>query len=711
MKRTIFVLGIILFPLIGLADTIHVPGDQPTIQAGIDAAMDGDTVLVADGTYIGEGNRDIDFLGKAITVRSENGAENCIIDCEGSETDPHRGFFIHNGEGPDSVLIGFTVRNGYANEGGGIKCHSSPTLYNNKIIGNTASDWGGGGIFLAGGFPTINNCTISGNTGLIGGGIFGDWGLDPTMITNCTITGNISQGEGGGIYISNYSHLTITNCNISDNSGLTGGGIRCAHTGTGWPRLSVSITNCTIVGNTADFAGGLSYTSDSPNHSATIINAIIWGNQASHSPGINRYGLGEFRVTYSDVQGGWSGMGNLNTDPLLIEGPSGGYYLSQAPCQPGVDNPCVEAGDPASEMIWGTTRTDQVLDSGVVDMGFHYPGLERLVVGPGPAYTNPPIVGVFTPEQDAVHEYEFNAYGPMHYGVNVSCGDVDGDLRDEILTGAGPGEIYGPHVRGFAVNGTPLSGLSFLAYGTNKYGVNVAAGDLDGDGTDEIITGAGPGAVFGPHVRGWDYDTTGTVTAIPGVNFFAYGTPKWGVNVSCGDIDGDGFDEIVTGPGPGAVYGPHVRGWNVDGGSATAMPVVNFLAYGTNRMGGNVTCGDVDGDGIDEIVTGPGPSFLFGAHVRGWNCDGSAVTPMTSISFFAWSSEEVRFGANVFAGADLNGDGRSEIVVGAGPDPAVGTLVRVYHYDGSQISREDPWFSLEAFPGMTHGANVAGGRF
>ncbi len=139
-----------------------------------------------------------------------------------------------------------------------------------------------------------------------------------------------------------------------------------------------------------------------------------------------------------------------------------------------------------------------------------------MVTGPGPAYENPPLVRVFPPEQDAVHEYEFEAYGPDHYGVNVTCGDVNGDLLDEILTGAGPGEIYGPHVRGFEVDGTPLPGLSFLAYGTNKYGVNVAAGDIDGDGFDEIITGAGPGAVFGPHVRGWDYDGTGDGDRHPG---------------------------------------------------------------------------------------------------------------------------------------------------------------------------------------------------
>jgi len=239
-------------------------------------------------------------------------------------------------------------------------------------------------------------------------------------------------------------------------------------------------------------------------------------------------------------------------------------------------------------------------------------------------------------------------------------------------------------------------------------GVNVAAGDIDGDGYDEIITGAGPGAVFGPHVRAWNFDGSGSVTAIPEVSYFSYGTPKWGVNVSAGDIDGDGFDEIVTGSGPGAVYGPHVRGWNVDGTLVTPIPEVSFFAYGTNKFGVNVTCGDLDGDGMAEMVTGAGPGAVFGAHVRGWNYDGTTVTELPGINFFAWPPEEARYGAEVFAGADLDGNGLDDLVVGCGPDPDAGTPVKVYLYDGIQLTE---WFSLEAFPGMSRGTNVAAGRF
>ncbi len=746
MQRHMAALAVffLCLPVVAAGAVIHVPSEQPTIQAGINAAVDGDTVLVADGTYTGEGNRDLDFGGKAIALLSENGPLVCVIDSQGNGPDHHRGLWFHSGEGRDSVVEGFDITGGHTVNGGAILCDgASPTIRGNVIEENRAIEAGGGFCCLNGAAPLIEANRFLDNFSWTyhihnGGGV-------ACIASSPEVTGNYfeknSALNGGGLYSVDASPAIRDNI-FFDNYGYYYGGAICCE-GSGAPQIKsnkIIINYCSWYGggiycvgpaaqiynnlidwNFCDYNGGGIFCSDpveiafctvqrnyAENYgggvygSGTIVQTIFGGNMWDNLHG-------DFDVTWT-CNSGYPGQGNFSANPLWVTGPQGDYYLSQIAAGQAEDSPCVDAGNPASLLIEGTTRTDEVRDLGRPDIGYHYP-LEagsRLVIGPGPGYDNLPLVSVFPLWQDAIHDFEFSAYGPSRFGVIVTAGDVTGDGFDEILTGAGPGEIYGPHVRGFEKEGTPLPGLSFLAYGTNKYGVNVATGDLDADGNDEIITGAGPGAVFGPHVRGWDYDGSGGVIPIPGVSYFAYGTPKWGVNVSCGDIDGDGFDEIVTGAGPGAVYGPHVRGWNVDGGPALAIPGVSFLAYGTDKYGVNVTAGDVDGDGIDEIVTGAGPGPIFGPHVRGWNYDGASISSLPGFSFFAWQTEPLQFGVNIFAGADLDSDGRDELIAGRGPAAQADTEVKVFTYDGSTVSE---WFSLEAFPGLSHGVNVAAGSF
>lgn len=89
------------------ADDIHVPGQYANIQAAIDAAQPGDTVIVADGVHAGDGNHDIGFDGKAITVRSANGPQTCVLNGEGCSA----GFFLSGDEGPASVIEGFAIVN------------------------------------------------------------------------------------------------------------------------------------------------------------------------------------------------------------------------------------------------------------------------------------------------------------------------------------------------------------------------------------------------------------------------------------------------------------------------------------------------------------------------------------------------------------------------------------------------------------------------
>ncbi len=170
-------------------------GPKKTIQAGIDAAAAGDTVVVADGTYTGEGNRDLDFGGRGITLVSENGAENTIIDCEGTEIDPHRGFYFHSGETADTVLDGFTIQNG-----------------------RMSGEDGGGGIHCINSGPTVTNCTILGNVGVfLGGGIYCRNG-NPA-ITNCAFRNNSAEYHGGGLYC-RESNPVIRDCTFIANSAM-----------------------------------------------------------------------------------------------------------------------------------------------------------------------------------------------------------------------------------------------------------------------------------------------------------------------------------------------------------------------------------------------------------------------------------------------------------------------------------------------------------
>jgi photosystem II stability/assembly factor-like uncharacterized protein len=334
---------------------------------------------------------------------------------------------------------------------------------------------------------------------------------------------------------------------------------------------------------------------------------------------------------------------------------------------------------------------------------------QRIITGPGAGPGNPPLVRVFNPWQTASAEAEWPAYGVDDRGVNVAAGDIDGDGLDAVISGPGPGAKFGPHVRAFTGTGTPLSIVNFLAYGTRKYGVNVSAGDIDGDGHDEILTGAGPGAVFGPHVRGWNVDG-GPAAPMGAVNFQAYGTRKYGVNVTVGDIDADGFDEILTGAGPGAVFGPHVRGWNHDGaGQTLPIPAVSFFAYGTSQWGVRAVCGRLDGDSRAEIITGPGPGAFFGPHVRGWRFSGGEIRALPGVSFQAYPSAGYGVTAD---SADVDGDGMDEILTMPGPAPDQPARVRAWNVDGGTavpIGAID--FSAYADGGYRYGGKIAGGAF
>ena len=226
----LFVLLVLPFgsPLAGI---INVPDDQATIQDGIDAALTGDTVLIANGTYSGDGNRDIDFGGKEIVVTSANGAEVTFVDCEGSYEDPHRGFVFDSGEGPGSILHGLTILHTFADTGSGLYINSaSPTVeacvfQRFDTLTDGFGEWGystfgGGAACLNGSQATFIDCLFQFNLAQAGAGLYITGGSD-VVVENCDFSYNFTHdvalaNSTGAIYIKESSP-TVTGCRFNGN--------------------------------------------------------------------------------------------------------------------------------------------------------------------------------------------------------------------------------------------------------------------------------------------------------------------------------------------------------------------------------------------------------------------------------------------------------------------------------------------------------------
>ena len=235
---------VVLLSGFGNSSTIKVPGDYLTIQEAIDAAVTGDTVLVALGTY----NERIDFKGKAISVIGDSSSGKPTIDGH------KKGSVVtcQSGEDNDTVLEGFIITNGLSQKGSGMLIVSSgPTIsqctfYNNgKGLGEV-----GGGMYNLYSNPILTDCEFMGNRVTGFGGGMCNYSSDPTM-TRCVFEKNEAQLSGGGLY-SQSCHLTLNECEIIDNQGSSGGGLFNTH-------CDLIIVNSIVRDNTANqpYAGGL----------------------------------------------------------------------------------------------------------------------------------------------------------------------------------------------------------------------------------------------------------------------------------------------------------------------------------------------------------------------------------------------------------------------------------------------------------------------
>ena len=321
------------------------------IQEGIDAAVDGDKVSLADGVYAGPGNTDLDLQGKEITIRGRSGvAEACIIDGGGFAG----GFYLYSGETPATVIADLTIRNcgdgaitctgsgvtvddcrlvdnmtGGHSLGGAVYGYNHESVLTDCLISGNSAGYGGG-IYTHAGLLTLTRCTISGNRAIFGiGGVFA--GTD-SVITDCRIEHNLGRGLVAG------PGSVITNCRIEHNLASSSAGIEAAedaliqHCLIRWNRTLDSggaisggqyvncliagnvsehdtavgtanrLVNCTVVDNTAEEGAALG--------AERVVNCIVWGN----TPEQIESGT---EVAYSCVEGGWPGTGNIDDDPQL----------------------------------------------------------------------------------------------------------------------------------------------------------------------------------------------------------------------------------------------------------------------------------------------------------------------------------------------------------------------------------------------------------
>ncbi|MFN8176310.1 MAG: Ig domain-containing protein [bacterium] len=295
---------------------------------------------------------------------------------------------------------------------------------------------------------------------------------------------------------------------------------------------------------------------------------------------------------------------------------------------------------------------------------------------------------------------DFSAYPASACGTNVASGAID--ARQEILTGPGPSPMLGPQIKAFGRDGTAIGKVTFYAFGTLRYGARVAAGNLDVDPFDEILSGRGPGAAFGPQVRGWNFDAT-AVSAIAKLNFVAYGTLEHGLDAAAGDVDADGFAEILTGAGPGPTFASMVRGFNYDGANVRAIAKIDYNAYALPGHGVNVGSGDVDDDGFAEIATAPGPGPTQPSRFLGFDFDGAVLLPISGFDVTP-ASYATGYGGRLGCG-DVDDSGRADLLTGAGRDATASARVLAFEYTGT-LRQLAPSFA--PFPGGS-GVNVCGG--
>ena len=471
-----------------------------TIQEGVDsAAPTGDTVRVAAGTYTGTTNPIVRWTGKSVALIGA-GAGSTFVDGQGARQ------CMALSDVPDTARIeGFTFSNGSADNGGAIYVdHSAPTLANNTFSGNRAVYWGGavmlsrspatltsntfagnwsgneggalhltasaaavtdntftgntarfwgGAIRLIVSSPTLTNNTFAGNSAGVEGGALHAVTSSPTL-ANCTFNGNTATGVGGAVYLLNASP-TLANCTFSGNTATEVGGAVCLI------RASPTIANCTFARGSASLGSAIYANAGGPTTPSlpVIVNSIVWGNS---SPSISVF-YSTATFSYSNIQGGHAGEGNIAVDPLFVDAAHDDLHL-----QP--DSPCIGAG------TWS---------AGV-------PGADM----EGSLRPNPPTLGAY--EGSTAHHLAFTS-GPAGTiaGAAVPVQVTIYDETDAVATGfcglvtlsvkSGPGGLSGTY-QALAVAGVAALSPRLNAPGTYILTATTGALAVDSGAFDVLPT-------------------------------------------------------------------------------------------------------------------------------------------------------------------------------------------------------------------------------